>query len=769
MSRPLRSLSVALALLYLGAHLASLPRSLEDIDTINFALGVESFDVTAHRPHPPGYPVFIAMGKLSTMVAHALAPAADRTSRAAMGLAIWGVAAGSVFVWILIALWRSAGWTPRAAWFAAALALVSPLFWFTSARPLTDAVALVAATAVQAVVWRYGLTASSRIAWVPIAGAACAAGLLVGMRTQTLWLTSPLLAWATIRVWRQYGVGRAAILVGAAAVGCLAWAVPLVVETGGLTRYLAALAAQGGEDFAGVEMLATEASARAVGAAVESTFIRPWRVEWLGSLVSTLAIVGALRLIWRDRRTAALLLAAFGPYLAFHLAFQETETVRYALPIVIPAAGLAVYAIFAMPGRVAVWGASLVTLASIITAHPSLVAYGRDVPPTFLAFADAGRAAREAAVTPLVVGHDGMRRVEDWFRVEWPELPPLDPGQPPWLRIVEHFRAGASAPVWFLTDRRRTDIVLFDRRARHVIREYVQEPEIRRLVGQARQDEVRWWEIAAPRWMLGRGWALSPEVAGTTFATGRDPRIVPAEAYLRRTDAAFRVLVGGWYLAGTEAGAVVVTIDGREVARWVVTPEAPSFVQWIDLPAGALVGEGAYATLHVRVEGIGDRDAPQIALQQFDAAAVDDVMVAFGEGWHQPESDEETGRSWRWAGPRATLIVQHGDGPVRLTVEGESSQRYFERPSNMVVSVEGREAARVETGRDFVETIALPAVAFTAAPARVVVALDQAFRPVDRDEGPDYRQLGLRFFGVDAGREDGGPAGPRSLSGDRHD
>ena len=46
---------------FLVAHARALPRTLEDIDSINLALGVESFDVASHRPHPPGYPVFIAL------------------------------------------------------------------------------------------------------------------------------------------------------------------------------------------------------------------------------------------------------------------------------------------------------------------------------------------------------------------------------------------------------------------------------------------------------------------------------------------------------------------------------------------------------------------------------------------------------------------------------------------------------------------------------------------------------------------------------------
>ena len=37
------------------------PQSLEDLDSINFALGLHRFDIAAHQPHPPGYPAFIAI------------------------------------------------------------------------------------------------------------------------------------------------------------------------------------------------------------------------------------------------------------------------------------------------------------------------------------------------------------------------------------------------------------------------------------------------------------------------------------------------------------------------------------------------------------------------------------------------------------------------------------------------------------------------------------------------------------------------------------
>ena len=50
----------------LAAHLPALPPTLEDLDSVNFALGVRHFDVAQHQPHPPGYPIFIALGKLGT-------------------------------------------------------------------------------------------------------------------------------------------------------------------------------------------------------------------------------------------------------------------------------------------------------------------------------------------------------------------------------------------------------------------------------------------------------------------------------------------------------------------------------------------------------------------------------------------------------------------------------------------------------------------------------------------------------------------------------
>ena len=96
----MRKSLAAIAVLFLAAHLAFLPPTLEDIDSINFALGVADFDVAKHQPHPPGYPVFIGVSKTST----ALLRSAHISHPEVRGLAIWSAIAGATLVFSLFAL-----------------------------------------------------------------------------------------------------------------------------------------------------------------------------------------------------------------------------------------------------------------------------------------------------------------------------------------------------------------------------------------------------------------------------------------------------------------------------------------------------------------------------------------------------------------------------------------------------------------------------------------------------------------------------------------
>ena len=106
----LRSLSPwsvpAIAAAYLLAHLPVLAPSLEDIDSINFALGLRDFNPALHQPHPPGYPIYIALGRLSLAAVSrvtALAP----VQAEALALALWSALAGAVAIVAAARLFRA--------------------------------------------------------------------------------------------------------------------------------------------------------------------------------------------------------------------------------------------------------------------------------------------------------------------------------------------------------------------------------------------------------------------------------------------------------------------------------------------------------------------------------------------------------------------------------------------------------------------------------------------------------------------------------------
>src|SRR5438093_7595344 len=89
---------VALAIAYLAAHLPWLAPSLEDYDSINFALGLRDFNPALHQPHPPGYPVYIALGRALLAVVSLVRPTLSRVAAEALTLGLWSVLGGAVAV-----------------------------------------------------------------------------------------------------------------------------------------------------------------------------------------------------------------------------------------------------------------------------------------------------------------------------------------------------------------------------------------------------------------------------------------------------------------------------------------------------------------------------------------------------------------------------------------------------------------------------------------------------------------------------------------------
>jgi hypothetical protein len=758
----LRPLSLGLALAFLAAHTARLPQTLEDIDSINFAMGVEQFDVAEHRPHPPGYPVFVLLARLSTAAVSDLGFGWDRDEAAAAGLALLSVIAGALSVPVFSRFWLTVGLSPAGALLAAVVASAAPLFWLTASRPLSDTPGLVAAVAVQTLLIRSissllggpdGRERETSLSRVALAGA-LGAGFAVGLRSQTLWLTGPLAVWLFgMLLWRRR-FGHAFQFMAAAAVGALSWAVPLVYTTGGLAAYLKALGGQGQEDFAGVQMLATAPSWSLFKSAMGRTFIDPWQVKALAHVVLVLALCGLGALAWRKRPTLAIVMIAFLPYLALHLAFQETVTIRYALPVLVPVAGLAVASLDAIGPYAVAIGATWLVAASLAFAAPRLDLYVRDGAPVFHAFRDMHAAWDQSPEPPALKMHHqvwwGVRRIIDWYRPVWDVGRQPFPGDREWLDVVEHFRSGQRRPVWFLAHLSRPALPMFDARSVDRSLRYQFPRELQTLIGGARLDSVIWYSVRPPGWMLARGWSLTPELAGTTAQDRQASRIGATEAFLQRRAGPQRLLIGGRYLGPDDGSPVdlTVSIDDRPVAQLRATANPRWFFQWIDLPDGTAAGQDAYARLVVNARTQQGTDAGAlVGLEQFDAASANESMFAFATGWHETEANPSTGLQWRWSSAMSSIEIRGGNRDRRLVISGESPLRYFDGPPLVTVRAGDRVLGTFSPSADFAETIALPADALAAASGRVTIETDRTFSPSETGS-PDRRILGLRLFSV---------------------
>lgn len=729
----------ALAVLFFAAHVPFLPESPEDVDSINFALGVRDFDVARHQPHPPGYPVYIALAKATVPL---FGGAGDRDA-VLIALALWGIVAGAALIPLAFLLFRGLGAADRRAWLAAVLTAACPLFWFTALRPLSDVPGLAVAVAAQALSLSALAGPAGRRAEVRLIAAAALAGIAAGIRAQTVMLTAPLLVVALIAARTSMRARALAALVAAGA--CLLWAVPLLAANGGLSGYLAALGTQAGEDFSGVVMLWTSRTPRVAAAALVNTLLWPWGTIVLGVIVLSIAAAGALRLALRERRCLALLVLAFAPYAAFHLLFHETVTIRYALPLVLPTALLAAAALDLAGIRAG--AAATAVLAGVLLAHvvPATAAYGSRAAP-------AARALRDAQGGPdgalPLAAHAAFHRTVEWElrqdggSAEDGRLLTLGvPHGREWLALVDRWKADPSGPVAFVADPARTDVALFDPQTRELRGSYRWPFAERPYVGGVRPRSADRYLMRPPGWMLDRGWALSAEIGGVTAREGAGPHVRPSVAWIRARPEAVLMLLGGRNLGGGVA-RMTVTHAGRMLDTWEA--DAGFFVRTLPLPAGTFSGEG-YAPLAISASGAGA--AASVALEQFDLQPEGVPMFGYGPGWQEPEYNPALSTAWRWAAERSVLWIRPIGRDVTLTLSGESPTRYFDAAPQVRLSAAGQEIARFSPSEDFTYEAIVPAGLLERAGGEVVIESDRWFVPAAAGAA-DQRHLALRIYRV---------------------
>lgn len=214
------------ALIFAVCVLTRLPFTsglLYNMDSVQFALAMDHFDVALHQPQPPGYFLYVMMGRLARLFIHN-----DNTALVTVSILAGGLTAVMMYVMARRMYGHAAGIT------AAAIAITSPLFWLHGEVALSYMPEALMSVVVAYLCYRV-MKGEHSLYWAEAVALAVAGGI----RQNTMVFLLPL--W----VYSMKGVGIRRMAAGLAifCVSVLAWFVPMLHETGGYERYQAALSA----------------------------------------------------------------------------------------------------------------------------------------------------------------------------------------------------------------------------------------------------------------------------------------------------------------------------------------------------------------------------------------------------------------------------------------------------------------------------------------------------------------------------------------------
>ncbi|TEU11400.1 MAG: DUF2723 domain-containing protein [Anaerolineales bacterium] len=211
-------LTIGLTLLTVLSRLPFRSQIMYHWDCINFAMALKEFNLAKEQPHPPGYILYVYVGRL----VNSIVP--DR----AVALIFVSIVSSALAVVALFYLGRVT-FDRKVGFIGALLLASSPLFWFygeiSLPHPL-DAFLIVLSA------WCfYRVMTGDHRHVIPAAILLAIAG---GFRQQTLVMMTPLALFAV----RKVKPGLLALAVSVGGVICVGWFVPLVQSQGGLKTYL---------------------------------------------------------------------------------------------------------------------------------------------------------------------------------------------------------------------------------------------------------------------------------------------------------------------------------------------------------------------------------------------------------------------------------------------------------------------------------------------------------------------------------------------------
>jgi hypothetical protein len=310
-----RRIALVLTILVAASRFMALARSLWDWDEALFSFALRDYDVAAHHPHPPGFPLFIFFAK----GVHLFVASEFRSLQAIAML-------GAIALFPLMLLLGRELRMPFATNVIAALLLAfAPNVWVFGGSAFSDVPSLALSLLAVALLMR-GCRSTG---WY-LAGALVLA-IAVGFRPQNLiigMMPSLLATWYRIRATRSPLPLVLAILIGAG--GIAAAFAGAVKATGSWERYREAVKAH--QHYI-TSVDSYKAPARPpLWQLLDDFFLRPYRMERLNIATSILSALGVLGALFGRRPRMLMTLAIFGPFSIFGWLMLDLNSVsRFAI------------------------------------------------------------------------------------------------------------------------------------------------------------------------------------------------------------------------------------------------------------------------------------------------------------------------------------------------------------------------------------------------------------------------------------------------------
>jgi hypothetical protein len=302
--------SVWIATLAIGiARACTMAASPLDWDEMQMLLGLRDYDILFHRPHPPGFPLFIAAAK----VLH-LAGVSDFAAFQVLN----ALAATALFPLALFAF-REMRFPLRTAVIGSALLAVMPNIWFLSGGAFSDVPAAALVLAAVGFLLRGCRSGGAYLAGAVLTGAVGA------IRPQILPIVAApalIATWSCLRArrWPVVAIGAAA---GAAVIGA---AYGTAIWVTGWGRFVVAL--RWHQDF----LMTVDVGRVPLFESFDDFFVRPYRAPVINAVSAALALAGIGRGLVLRRMSMLLALGTFAPYaIAAWLFLSAESTGRYSV------------------------------------------------------------------------------------------------------------------------------------------------------------------------------------------------------------------------------------------------------------------------------------------------------------------------------------------------------------------------------------------------------------------------------------------------------